>query len=127
MALFTIHAVYEYTYDDWGRMITKAFGGDSAVYGYGQGSKMIKVTSTLPGEGTVDYRYVGDGKRRERDEEDGTDITWHNWDAGYTVISEEADGAGLGDGALTRTYVGNLADIAGSNPATGTARYHSRA
>ena len=28
------------------------------------------------------------------------------------------------DGALTRTYVGNLADIAGSNPATGTARYY---
>ncbi len=32
MALFTIHAVYEYTYDDWGRTITKTFGGDSAVY-----------------------------------------------------------------------------------------------
>ena len=84
----------------------------------------MSVVSNFPDEGDVDYKYGGDGKRRERDEEDGTDITWYNWD-GYTVINEEADGVGLGDGALTRTYVGNLADITGSNPATGTARYYT--
>ena len=68
-------------------MITKAFGGNSAVDGDGQGSKMLKVSAMLPGEGTVDYKYGGDGKRRERD--DGTNLTWYNWDVGYNVINEE--------------------------------------
>ncbi len=34
-ALLTIQAVYEYTYDDWGRTISKARGmTDSAIYTY---------------------------------------------------------------------------------------------
>ena len=83
---------------------------------------MIKVTSTLPGEGTVDYKYGGDGKRRERD--DGTNFTWYNWDVGYNVINEEDEGAGLGNGTLAKTYIKQLGDVAGSNPATGDYRYY---
>ena len=112
-----------FTYDDWGRTTLRTRGSNTTTYGWGHNHKIVSVDSTFPDEGNVDYKYGGDGLRRERDEEDGTDITWYNW-SGYNVTNEEADGAGLGDGALTRTYVGGLGDIAGSNPATGTARYY---
>ena len=54
----------------------------------------------------------------------GGDERWYNWDAGWTVISEEDDNAGAGN--LTMTYVGGLADVAGSSPATGSYRYYLR-
>ncbi|MBW7998523.1 MAG: hypothetical protein FVQ81_18505, partial [Candidatus Glassbacteria bacterium] len=115
-----------YTYDDWGRMASKYTSNYSADYEYRYGGKLYKVTSTFPGEGTVTYDYGGNGKRREKIVLGG-DYTWYNWDAGSTVISEEDEGIGVGDGTLTRTYVtsptaGNnnnapVADVDTTNPA----------
>jgi hypothetical protein len=96
-------------------MTGKAQGSYSAAYAWGEGDKLTAVTSSFPGEGSVTYAYGGDGKRRERD--DGT-FTKYRWDAGWNVLEEED-----GTGALTSTLVGKLADLAGTNPSTGTARY----
>ena len=77
-----------YTYDDWGNTISKyVSGGASADYTYGEGQRLVKAASTFPGEGTADYLYGGDGKRRRRNVTGGTD-TWYTWDAGYNVLSE---------------------------------------
>ena len=120
-----------FSYDDWGNQISKyVSGGPSAAYTYGEGQKMVKVASTFPGEGTVDYEYGGDGKRRRRTVTGGTD-TWYTWDAGYNVLSEY-NISGItygtdyptGDGTLTTTYIPGLAQIAGTNPATGTYSYY---
>jgi RHS repeat-associated protein len=115
-----------YGYDDWGRMISKwQNGGSSANYYWNYGDKLTKVSSSFSGEGTVEFDYGGDGKRRETVE--GGTTKWYNWDRGWNVLNEED-----GSATLTRTYVHDpvkpigtiLADLAGTNPATGTARYY---
>ncbi len=114
-----------YSYDELGRMTSKARGSYSASYGYQYDDRMTSVVSTFPGDPFItSYDYGGDGLRRSRIPEVG-DETWYNW-AGFSVINEEDyDGTGVGDGTLNRTYIGNLGDIAGSNPATGTERYYT--
>ena len=116
-----------FTYDEWGRMISKYTTNDSADYEYRYGDKLYSVTSTFPDEGTVTYDYGGDGKRRERTVSGGS-YTWYNWDAGWSngrsnIINEENSG-----GTLTNTYVHAggriLADVAGSNPSSGTYQYY---
>jgi RHS repeat-associated protein len=85
------------------------------------------VASDFPGEGTVEYEYGADQKRRQRD--DGTTVTCYNYDIGWSLLNEE-DNAGT----LTMTYVHDpmkaigtvLADLGGTTPSTGTARYYSR-
>jgi RHS repeat-associated protein len=112
-------------FDDWGRMTSKSDGTYSASYYYNYGSKLTKVSSDFPGEGTVEYEYGVDQRRRERD--DGTSVTWYNYDVRWNLLNEENSG-----GTLTMTYVHDplkpigtvLADLAGSTPATGTARYY---
>jgi RHS repeat-associated protein len=47
--------------------------------------------------------------------------TWYNWGLGWSVLNEES---GTGSGALVKTYVGGMAEIAGSNPATGAYSYY---
>ena len=82
------------------------------------------MASTFPSEETVEYEYGGNQKRRERD--DGTTVTWYNYDRGWNLLSEE------NGGTLAMTYVHDprkpigtaLADLAGTTPATGTARYY---
>ena len=114
-------------YDAWGRMTSKSRGGYSATYVYRYGSKLFAVSSDFPGEGTATYAYGGDGKRRLRTV--GATTTKYNWDMGWNVISEE-DGVGT----LTMSYVIDqpgapvasiLADVSGTNPASGTYRYYN--
>jgi len=113
-----------FAYDAWGRMTSKAQGESySATYAYRYGDKLKSVTSDFPGEGTVTYEYGGDSKRRERSVSGGA-YTWYNWDVGWNVINEDSSK----QGTLTMTYVrglqGIMADVSGSNPASGTYRYY---
>ena len=48
-----------FSYDAWGRTTRKAQGSDTADYYYHYGSKLTKVSSSFPGEGTVTYKYGG--------------------------------------------------------------------
>jgi RHS repeat-associated protein len=117
----------DFAFDAWGRMTSKDDGTYSASYYYNYGSKLTKVASDYPNEGTVEYEYGADRKRRERD--DGTTVTWYNYDIGWNLLNEENNA-----GTLTMTFVHDpmkpigtvLADLAGSTPATGTARYYSQ-
>ncbi|MBX3180781.1 MAG: RHS repeat-associated core domain-containing protein [Candidatus Hydrogenedentes bacterium] len=115
-------------YDAWGRLTGRAQGGYSATYAFPPaadlrryGDKLYSVTSDFPGEGDVTYEYGGDQKRRSRVA--GASETWYNWDAGWTVLSEE-DNADGSSGALKRTYRGrNGAHVDGTNPATGAWKF----
>jgi RHS repeat-associated protein len=113
-------------YDAWGRLTTKTVTGFGAAnYYYNYGDKLTKLSSNIPGEGTVDYEYGADQKRRER--VSGGTTTWYNYDVGWDVLNEENSA-----GTLSLTYVHDpmkpigtvLADLAGTTPATGTARYY---
>jgi YD repeat-containing protein len=112
-------------YDAWGRMTSKSDGAYSASYSYDYGSKLTKVASDFPGEGTAEYEFGADQKRRQRD--DGTTVTWYNYGLGWDILNEENGG-----GTLTMTFVHGplssrgslLLDLVGAAPATATARYY---
>lgn len=114
-----------FVYDAWGRITSKSNGTYSASYYHNYGSMLTKVSSDFPGEGTVEYEYGADYRRRERD--DGMTVTWYNYDSRWNLLNEENSG-----GTLTMTYVQNpmkpvgtvLADLSGTTPATGIARYY---
>src|SRR5690606_23697274 len=74
----------------------------------------------FPGEGSVTYNYGGDQKRRQRTV--GGVSTWYNWGLGWGVLNEES---GTGSGTLQKTYIGGMAEIAGSTPATGAYSYYA--
>jgi RHS repeat-associated protein len=132
-----------YAYDDWGRMSTETRGSQSRTFAYVMGSKLAQVSGTLGGANTVVYGYGGDGKRNFR-MLNGAVTASYRWDAGYNVINEKN-----ASGALARTYVVapkpvgvsagspmdgimvsqgpvgmTLAEVGGSNPATGSYRYY---
>ena len=116
-----------FAYDDWGRMTSKSDGTYSATYAYRYGDKLYSVTSDFPSEGNATYQYDGAGKRRQRTA--GGATTKYRWDLGWNVLNEED---ALGDLTLTHvmdsplTEVANvLADVAGTNPATGAYRYYA--
>jgi len=117
-------ATVTFTYDDWGRTVSKYTAGDAADYEYRYGDKLYSVTSAFPDEGTVTYNYGGDGKRRLRTY--GSTVTFYLWDAGWNVVNEMV--SNMGPPALTNTYVhgpqGILADVPGSSPSTGDYRYY---
>ena len=77
------------------------------------------VDSDDPNDSDVAYAYRGDLKRVWRSV-DGVPQTAYNLDAGFNVVSEEDVGS---PNTLARTYIAGLAEIIGSNPATGTPRY----
>jgi RHS repeat-associated protein len=125
-------ATINFTYDPWGRMVSKYQAQTySASYGYRYGDKLYSVTSTFPNEGAVTYQYGGDAKRRSRVQ--GTTESWYNWDGLANILNEENDADGTGllvwtyiiDDPMADTIVGeSLAEIAGSNPSTGTWQYY---
>jgi RHS repeat-associated protein len=84
---------------------------------------LTQVDSDFPDEGTVDYEYGGNMKRRSRTV--GSDRTWYNY-RGWSLQSEETQAVVTTDGTLDRTYFGGMGDVAGTNPATGTARYYTQ-
>ena len=115
-----------FAYDDWGRMTSKSDGTYSATYAYRYGDKLYSVTSDFPSEGNATYQYDGAGKRRQKTA--GGTTTKYRFDLGWNVLNEED-----GSGNLTRTHVIDspmakvaevLADVAGTNPATGAYRYY---
>ena len=119
------------TYDEWGRLAERDDGTHTATYAYRYGGKLYGFTSDFPGEGNVTYETGGDGKRRSGVA--GTDETWYNYTAGFDVVSTEDDADGS-TGALTMSNVvrspraqvsATLADLAGTVPSTGTARYYA--
>lgn len=119
------------TYDDWGRLATRDDGTHDATYTYRYGSKLYSLTSDFPGEGNVTYESGGDGKRRSRVV--GVNETWYNYTIGFDVVSRESDADGS-TGALTMTNIvlaptapvsATLGDLAGTTPASGTARYYA--
>lgn len=118
-------------YDAWGRLTSRDDGTYSASYAYRYGTRLYSVTSDFPGEGNVTYETGGDGKRRSRVA--GANETWYNYTVGFDVVSTEDDADGS-SGALTMTNVvrsptaqvsATLADLAGTTPASGTARYYA--
>ncbi len=118
-------------YDDWGRLATRDDGTHDATYAYRYGSKLYSATSDFPGEGSVIYETGGDGKRRSRVA--GVEEAWYNYTVGFDAVSSEDDADGS-TGALATSNVlsaptaqvsTTLADLAGTTPASGTARYYA--
>jgi len=107
----------DFTYDELGRMTSRARGSYSASYSYQYDDRMTSVVSTFPGDPfTTSYDYGGDGARRSRT--GGGVTTTYNW-TGWAIASEEVSGS------LTRSYVGrSMAHIDGSNPNTGDYAYY---
>ena len=106
-----------FTYDDWGRTVTKSRGGKTATYAWRYGSKLQSVTTDWFDEEDVSYLYGGNGKRMERTA--GGVTTGYNWDRGMDMVSEESTG-----GTLQRTYVNGVATLLahanGTDPSSGT-------
>src|SRR5690606_14684448 len=95
----------------WGRTTGQTRDGVTTAYAWAYGGRLTAVDLTNDGTPEVTYTYGGDGSRRSRPE-GGTTVRYNR----------EADGAGM----LVRTRIGSLADVLGSNPATGTYRYYFR-
>ena len=93
--------------------------GVTKTYSWTMANMLAGVDSDDVNDTDVSYSYRGDLKRVWR-WEDGNVLTSYNWDAGFNVVSEEDVGT---PNTLARTYVAGLAEIIGSNPATGTPRY----
>ncbi len=106
-----------FTYDAWGRTVTKSRGSKTATYAWRYGNKLQGVTTDWFDEGDVSYLYGGDKKRRERTA--GEVTTGYNWGAGWGLLSEESE-----SGALQRTYIDNLAHVDGTSPSTGAYEYY---
>ena len=107
-----------FTYDDWGRTVTKSRGGKTATYAWRYGSKIESVTTDWFDEDDVSYLYGGDSNRRERTV--GGVTTGYNWTPGDALISEESS-----SGTLQRTYVGHAAHVDGTSPSTGAYEYYA--
>ena len=117
----TNNGTVNFAYDDWGRVISKWQGDFDATYAYRYGDKLYSITSDFNGEGTVTYQYGADEKRRQRTADSVT--TKYRWDAGWNMINED----NVLD-VLTMTYIarggGVLAELTGTVPSSGTARYY---
>jgi len=127
------------TYDDWGRLITKAQGAYTATYLWRYGGKLKGVTTNFPGETTTQYLFDGLGKRRHKivQPDPGNSATWvdtaYRWDAGWNILGEYDQGSDASTwfdlGARNKTLVHagmmTLAEIDGANPSTGTTRYYA--
>ena len=79
------------TYDNWGRLATRAQGSYSASYAYRYGSKLYQATSNFPGESNVSFDYGGDGKLRTRTT--ASETRTYRYDRGWNAVNEEVGGA----------------------------------
>ena len=115
----------KFTYDEWGRTITKSRVDGAttyeAVYMYRYGDKLKRVDSTFANEKDVAYVCDGFGKRRIKSvDPDGTpEKTLYRW-RGWSVLAEYGEYTGQGGewntfGERTRTYLG-ASEVLGSNP-----------
>jgi len=118
-----------------GRTMTKTQGSYTATYYYRFGNKLKSAVSNFPGEPTpVQPNYDGFGRLRSVSVNNGASVWKYRW-AGNQMLSEYDDTDGtweIEDSKLIYTYVHDpasvagapLADLAGTNPSTGTARYY---
>ena len=112
-----------YTYDDWGRTVTKSRAVDPstthvASYSYGYGDKLRNYTTNFPGESSLAYNYDGLGKRRNK-LVGGTDATWWRW-AGWSIVSDYDGGTVQTDwdpGTRQLGYIPGLAQFTGDSGA----------
>jgi RHS repeat-associated protein len=121
-----------YTYDGWGRTISKTDGTHDAAYTWRFGDKLRVYTSDFPGEADVAYNYDGLGNRRNRlNNPNGAytdaDLTWYRWGTEWNLIGEyESDDYATWDvGDLKHWYLGKAAQVNGSSPAIGDYRYYT--
>jgi RHS repeat-associated protein len=128
-----------YTYDGWGRTISKTDGTHDATYTWRFGDKLRVYTSDFPGEADVAYNYDGLGKRRNRlNNPNGAytdaDLTWYRWDAAWNLIGEyESDDYTVWDvGDMEKHYTftpgskgTQLSHVDGSAPASGAYNYYA--
>lgn len=82
-----------FTYDDWGRTVSKGLGDHLAEYGYGYGDKLKSVTTDIPDEASTNLNYDGLGKLRVM-QAAGSSATWLRWDAGYNLLGAYEHGTG---------------------------------
>ena len=106
-----------FTYDDWGRTLSKSRGSDNVEYTWAWDNKLEGVDGTdWPDMGAaVSYDYRGNGTRHSRTE--GSDTTYYHYAAGFGVTNEE-------NGTDVRTYIGG-AHFDGSSSSLGTASYYT--
>ena len=120
-----------FTYDAWGRMVTKTQGDHLAAYRFRFGDKMTQIDSNFPDEAaSVVIMYDGLGKRRYKFVSGTPNSTtyWWRWGAGWNVVNEYTDVESTWDWdpeSLTATYVGSMAEITGADPSSGAYRYYS--
>jgi RHS repeat-associated protein len=128
-----------YTYDGWGRTISKTDGTHDATYTWRFGNKLRVYTSDFPGEADVAYNYDGLGRRRNRlNNPNGAytdaDLTWYRWDTEWNQIGEyESDDYATWDvGDLEKHYTflpsskgTQLSHVDGSAPASGAYNYYA--
>jgi len=125
-----------FTYDAWGRTVTKTQGDHLAAYRYRFGDKMSRIDSNFPDEAAyVVIMYDGLGKRRYKSVSGTPNSTtyWWRWGAGWNVVNEYTDVESTWDWDpenLTATYVpdpagmGLMAEITGADPSSGAYRYY---
>jgi len=128
-----------YTYDGWGRTISKTDGTHDATYTWRFGDKLRVYTTDFPGESSTGYNYDGLGKRRVRVQNVDTaytdaEVTYYRWDAAWNLIGEyESDDFTAWDvGALEKHYTflpsskgTQLSHVDGSAPASGAYNYYA--
>ncbi|GEM_PF-1796635 len=117
-----------FAYDAWGRTVTKTMDDMyEANFYYLYGDKLKSAVSDFPSESAVvNYNYDGLGKQRCK-ALSATDWTWYRW-AGWRMVNQYHDTDedwDINDGTLELTYAAGLAEITGSDPASGTYRYYS--
>jgi len=119
-----------FTYDLWGRTISKVRGGYSAYYEWRFGDKLKNYNTNFPGETDAAYNYDGLGRRRVKllnytGSYTEADATWYRYGAGWDATGEyaSADVDNWVPGAAERTYVGQGAYIDGATPSSGTYTY----
>jgi RHS repeat-associated protein len=124
--VFNGSSTTNFTYDAWGRTLSKVRDGStSESYAYRYGGKLYSVTTNYPANSNSTYQYRGDERLYSRT--NGGATTRFNYGTGFQVLTEEAT-----DGTLQMSYVHDfitptgrvLADLAGTDPATGAARYY---
>ena len=89
----TSDATTTFTYDDWGRTITKTQDSLNAVYKYRFGHKLKTVDTDFPDEADTETLYDGLGKLRVVQVDSG-DVTWMRWDTGWNLLGVYADDVG---------------------------------
>ncbi len=121
----TNSAVTTYSYDAWGRLLSRTQGAYTANYEWRFGDKLKTITSSFPGEAaSVAYNYDGLGKRRNRTT--GTGMTW--WRSGVEgklLTKYDDPNTDWAVEGFVESYIPNIASFKGSMPTTASIDYYA--